>query len=748
MSPDDPNKFYDIKPPEGEETEPIIGEDTGVGLPGGNDEQQPNLNDSARRYGSDQLKQLGKDKAKSALSDAGKKAGKEAAGSVAKKAGEDVAKTAAKQGAKQGSRVAAEAALGAETAGVGLAVAAADLAWQKRKLIIKMFVLLMIIFFGALILVLTGLNIRFAEPDDACAIGGSGATNNKVYIVGDSLGVGLKQVGIENKLKNKQWELLKINAVSGNNIQTALNQQVKPDKDIIKQAGVIIIELGTNPDSNYQQSLNNLYSYMKSQNESAKYYWINYVGFSPLSQGERNRLNQQNEKLTIFANRKSIEIINWASRATTSDYSGGEGLHPNSSGYTNMAKLAANSLGIASTDAGEGTTSICLDPGHTINSNTATDEAHGTFTVAKKVKTLLEEMGYKVYMTRDSAESITTPTGESLTAGSYYREGLHNRVKYCKSVNADYMFSIHFDTSNNGNAAGPYIIAPPKPNSSCRDEINPTQDYYEKNLDLAKEIQNGIATSLQGKQSISKDNVLIEGTNYSVGSHPAISGSKCVQLYSTEQAIKSKVDVSLIEIVPNPSWYLNHLTDTAKAIAKGLASALPTSSSGSCNSDTGGVDDLLNKAAEYVECEKNFPNNIGCSKFRRDAASIGKTETDCWGFVATSLKYSVDGGIKSSNVGCADPGSAGESLVSRKPDLYERVPGLITSTRQLKPGDLLFKNTGNNCNDGNGHAMLYVGSNFSACGSGYNAASASYGGHGPQCSNWYGDMSVAYRLKR
>jgi hypothetical protein len=208
------------------------------------------------------------------------------------------------------------------------------------------------------------------------------------------------------------------------------------------------------------------------------------------------------------------------------------------------------------------------------------------------------------------------------------------------------------------------------------------------------------------------------------------------------------MDISLIEIVPNPGWYLSHITDTAKAIAKGLSGALPTSSAAACNPNTGGVDDLLSKAAEYVECEKNFPNNTGCAKFRRDITSIGKTETDCWGFVATSLKYSVDNGIKSSNVGCADPGSAGESLISRKPDLYERVPGLITSTRQLEPGDLLFKNSGNNCSDGNGHAMLYVGSNFSACGSGYNAASASYGGHGPQCSNWYDSMSVAYRLKR
>lgn len=548
MSPDDPNKFYDIKPPEGEKTEPIIGEDAGIGLPDGNDEQQPSLNDNTRHYGSDQLKQLGKDKAKSALSDTGKKAGKEAAGNVAKKAGEDVAKTAAKQGAKQGSRVAAEAALGAETAGVGLAVAAADLAWQKRKLIIKMFVLLMIIFFGALILVLTGLNIRFT-PDDAnacdpaatsdtvpcyyqngpanispwantcwpttdrsgscrtmagsaCGLtsmamaisfwtgqkitpdvlakkigketgrsdqchtngldyscipdiptyyglpkakklsswseakdylsrgipvlttfppnvhwtrnghfvlftgmsgtdkvfvndpnyysfsgaqpachhavpvswvngiasnywaisgtashGLSGGTapdsssGKKVYILGDSLSVGLSNVDTKKILQNGGWDLLKINALSGDSILGGL-ERAKSDSTTIKKAGAIVVELGTNncnaSTTSFKNDLKKLYTYLSTTNPSAKIYWVNYawhkVSSSNSCGGCSSDDNAKNEALGDFASSKNITIIDWAS--VGNNYNTGDcmKIHPTSDGYKKMANLILSGL--------------------------------------------------------------------------------------------------------------------------------------------------------------------------------------------------------------------------------------------------------------------------------------------------------------------------------------------------------------------------------------------------------------------
>lgn len=116
---------------------------------------------------------------------------------------------------------------------------------------------------------------------------------------------------------------------------------------------------------------------------------------------------------------------------------------------------------------------IVLDPGHGGRdggaSNNGYKETDFTMNIATKVKSKLEEYGFRVKLTHEEGQ-----ISSSEKLGEY---GIHGRAVVPREVNAKYLFSIHLNSSNSPSVSGLEI-------------------YTAKNInyDLAKNLVNNITT--------------------------------------------------------------------------------------------------------------------------------------------------------------------------------------------------------------------------------------------------------------
>jgi len=165
------------------------------------------------------------------------------------------------------------------------------------------------------------------------------------------------------------------------------------------------------------------------------------------------------------------------------------------------------------------------------------------------------------------------------------------------------------------------------------------------------------------------------------------------------------------------------------------------SSAAATETSGGNTSSLLTKACDFVKSVRSAgcEDKTSCPSEQLYNGVRQKSFDDCYGFVVTSA---IETGIipKSDESEAVSPRAkdAIDQYYSKHTDKYEII-GPVTSTKDLKPGDMLF-NTRNGS-----HASLYTANKYCGCSS--NALSASLGDHGPQCSSWYGDMEYAVRLK-
>lgn len=116
--------------------------------------------------------------------------------------------------------------------------------------------------------------------------GGSGLTiGGTVYYLGDSIGEGIKP-SLEKNLTAAGYKAVintdasrSITGKGQNSNQSGL-EVVTADSEIIKTAQVIIVELGTNPENNFPENLNNLIDQIKTTGTQAKIYLVD-VAASP-----------------------------------------------------------------------------------------------------------------------------------------------------------------------------------------------------------------------------------------------------------------------------------------------------------------------------------------------------------------------------------------------------------------------------------------------------------------------------------
>lgn len=123
-----------------------------------------------------------------------------------------------------------------------------------------------------------------AEPCTNTASNISTSGSNDAYIIGDSISYGLELDGIKGKLADKLGGNVTVNYDSGRTITSGGSQvgtsaldAVDNDKNVISQAGVVVIVLGTNlGDDPFLENMNELLEKLKSEGyaPNATYYWV------------------------------------------------------------------------------------------------------------------------------------------------------------------------------------------------------------------------------------------------------------------------------------------------------------------------------------------------------------------------------------------------------------------------------------------------------------------------------------------
>ena len=185
-----------------------------------------------------------------------------------------------------------------------------------------------------------------------------------IYVLGDSLTVGLKSSGsLEQNLKTAKYTprvngqgsrpLYYKNGSSGGISDgfTALNS----DKDFVKSAGTVVIGLGTNKqssDAEFRDKVGVMIDTVRGLNPAARILWTNVTGG-----GNKDTYQSYNTILNDLSKSKNFEIVDWASIGK--QYLNND-VHPSAAGYQALAnkiveKLVSSPAGLNNVGSGDET---------------------------------------------------------------------------------------------------------------------------------------------------------------------------------------------------------------------------------------------------------------------------------------------------------------------------------------------------------------------------------------------------------
>ncbi|TAK89096.1 hypothetical protein EPO04_03275 [Patescibacteria group bacterium] len=185
----------------------------------------------------------------------------------------------------------------------------------------------------------------------------TGGGEGSVYILGDSLMVGSYYEG--NKYLKGFLDTKNINAYVDASVGRGIKSggsdpsnnrpaaeksgidAVEIDKDVIKDAGTIVIELGTNKSSStnaFKQDMKDLINKVKSINGDAKIYWVNIVSENDSDYTTYNTIIEQ------VTSDENIYFIDEKSKNINLD---GSKLHPTDDGYKKYSQTIADAVGAA-----------------------------------------------------------------------------------------------------------------------------------------------------------------------------------------------------------------------------------------------------------------------------------------------------------------------------------------------------------------------------------------------------------------
>lgn len=177
------------------------------------------------------------------------------------------------------------------------------------------------------------------------------ASGGKPFLLGDSIGVGLKpELG--------GWSVEATGAIS----LPASFEKADARKDDIRSASVVVIELGTNPTDNFESDAKKMVRKIKSYNSSAPIYWVQIFSHGSGADADyssQNRIIENLDGVTVIKTiDKRIELQS-------------DNIHPDAKGYQQLADIikaavrsgSSGSSGGSSTGGGATATQNCDDSG-------------------------------------------------------------------------------------------------------------------------------------------------------------------------------------------------------------------------------------------------------------------------------------------------------------------------------------------------------------------------------------------------
>lgn len=159
-------------------------------------------------------------------------------------------------------------------------------------------------------------------------------TTKSTVVIGDSISVGMRDYGeLKQKLSDSGWKST-IDASGGRSIATAGStdaktsglKAVQDNKDKIKNASVVVVQLGTNRSNDLNQFrslVKDMAKDIKQINSSAKIVWVNIFSQVPQKESYNNALQQlaQTEDFTVLdVTDKNIELDSDNTHATAAGY--------------------------------------------------------------------------------------------------------------------------------------------------------------------------------------------------------------------------------------------------------------------------------------------------------------------------------------------------------------------------------------------------------------------------------------------
>lgn len=184
----------------------------------------------------------------------------------------------------------------------------------------------------------------------------SQSANGNVYVLGDSLTVGMRDIGgLTQALQKQGWnptiaaECGRHLASNGNNcagkpVFGGLQQIDQPaDNAAVKNAGAVIVGLGTNDPGSpaFGNNVKTMVDKIKALNPNAKIYWINLFS----TDGKAPTYQAMNSTLNSLATTSGIKVIDWSKHAPTINAYPPGAYHPRD--YKGMANFVVSQLGNA-----------------------------------------------------------------------------------------------------------------------------------------------------------------------------------------------------------------------------------------------------------------------------------------------------------------------------------------------------------------------------------------------------------------
>lgn len=151
---------------------------------------------------------------------------------------------------------------------------------------------------------------------EACDNPEESVSAGKVYMIGDSLTKGMKDLGdLEGKLQARDFEVAKIQGNDGFNIADSL-PLIDADASSLTDVDTIVIGLGTNPETDFAQKVPEMIGKVKEKAPDAQIYWVNvhiqpgaFIDPSFLGNERINKIlekNSQSEGFTVIDFDKSV----------------------------------------------------------------------------------------------------------------------------------------------------------------------------------------------------------------------------------------------------------------------------------------------------------------------------------------------------------------------------------------------------------------------------------------------------------